>query len=715
MPHLFSATVVDGKVTIVATVAGDQLDTPQPTVIRGTDSTADETPTLFIIDGEGGLDWSTPVEDGIDGTNGVRGAGQFPASVVLGAGVEPPLVTSTTFSDNALVIIVARLGAGATPVAGDVAIITYVRTDSTVQTRSGIFNGTSWEEFDYQIDGNLLVTGTVVADTINANTVIANDVQSSGFQAGVSGYQLDGSTGNAEFSNVTIRGNSTVESTSIEGTGIFGVAEEGLSIMTAQSFADGQHSTNMLDQIGDASILYPASNYGTGWSIDNGTDSQGNPDVILSIGVSSTGASIPVNFPGAELPAGVTGGFIVRLTRGSSISYFRSWTGTGLGNPNTSTTISNNTRLAGDALVAGVTTSVTLAFFNGIEDPVVGDTFTSYINRQDGQFNINPDLLFQFEREAVTSGSAGAMTISDLVLTLEFAPVHPDSPLISPVTTPSLTITETAPTTGETVGTRVLSITDSSIVQFGPDQSIAFQPAAFGTLPTVEIGDVVTLRVSFTVENVGTGNFRGLSTLFNVRDISLATGRPSLFSTLALDTSDTTASIGSSDPNQFNLTVAGGLGTRVLYDRVFDGTSQLIRGIDLGKAGFVMVRWDNTSPNADTPNVGIYPFQNAFFTNAADRLQSSTTNANSTYYVERFVPAPGESLNDGQSAIKLVDVIDNAGSRKGSLWTKVTESGLNTELMLTPESGATGVFIIGVFITSWNFGTIIPVSDIENS
>ena len=706
MPHLFSATVVDGKVTIVATVAGDQLDTPQPTVIRGTDSTADETPTLFIIDGEGGLDWSTPVEDGIDGTNGVRGAGQFPASVVLGAGVEPPLVTSTTFSDNALVIIVARLGAGATPVAGDVAIITYVRTDSTVQTRSGIFNGTSWEEFDYQIDGNLLVTGTVVADTINANTVIANDVQSTGFLAGSTGYQLDGSTGNAEFSNVTIRGNSTVESTSISGTGIWGVAERGLSRMDAQSFADGQHTilpgsgNQILDQI-STPVNYSFNDYTAGdWVIETV-----GSDIRISLGTStSSGAGVPA---GAQLPNGVTGGFIVRWFQNGNTSFFEGWTGTNA--TGFTTTISNATKLAGVDLVAGDSQPATVTFFNGITTPTTSDTFTSYIVRQDGQFSLDPDMLIQFTRVPVTSGTAGTMTITDLVLTLEFEQIEDAAdegtqPVINSRSTPELTITETG------AGVRTLSIIDDTIVKFGTDQRIEFQPDAFtdfqgAGLPTLEIGTIVTLRVRFTA--TGTSNFRGLNTFLNVRDVSLAGGAPSLFSTLALDTTDTVASIGSDDNNKFSLTVAGGRGLRVVYDRVFAGRSKTVNGIDLGKSGFIMVRWNNGSPNEDTPNTGIYPFQNAFFTTAGDQLIKSTTNLNEEYFFGDVGDTEVET-----SAIKLVDVIDNAGSRKGSLWTKVTLSGLATQLILDTTGGDASADIIGVFITSWNFGTIRAVNEI---
>ena len=730
MPHVL-ATVVDGKVTIVATAAGDQIDTPQPTVVRGTDSTADTTPELLKVqDGAGGLDWSTPVEDGIDGTDGVRGAGQFPGNVTLSAGASAPLVVSMdtgsgSFFADALALIIARLGAGSLPVDGDVAIITYTQTDSTVQTRSGTFSGTAWADFDYQIDGNLLVTGSVVADTVNANTVIANDVASFGFLTGETGYKLYGTdnsvdmklAGDAEFNNVTIRGNSTVESSSINGTGIWGVAEQGLSIMTAQSFADGQHSLNILEQIGTP-IQYSFNDYNLGdWSIDTV-----GSDVILSLGTStSSGASVPNDAPGAIFPTGVTGGFIVRWFQNNNTSFFQAWTSTGFAAPGITTTISNNSLLSGPGIVAGDSQPGTVTFFNGITNPTRTE-FTSYIVRQDGAFTLDPDMLIQFERVAPTDGTTGgAITISDLELTLRFEPVEDAADMMTPpatpnLRTPSITLTETAPAVGQTVGTRALAFTDptdmrdiTTIVQFGTDQRLEFQPAAFGTsLPQVEIGTIVRLQLRFVAAG-DTGNtaFRGLGVFSNVRDISLAGGAPSLFSTLALDTTDTIASIGSDDINKFSLTVAGGRGLRVIYDRVFAGRSKTVNGIDLGKSGFIMVRWNNGSPNENTPNTGIYPFQNAFFTTAGDQLIKSTTNLNEEYFFGDVGDTEVET-----SAIKLVDVIDNAGSRKGSLWTKVTLSGLATQLILDTTGGDASADIIGVFITSWNFGTIRAVNEI---
>ena len=239
MPH-FTATADDsGKLTITASVAGDQMDTPQPTVIRGTGSDADETPTLSITDGGGGLDWSTPIEDGVNGTdgnNGTRGTIQLNASITLAVGVSAPVVGSIGFNNNTVTLIENLRGVDTPFVSGDIAIIVYTEVASdgseTTVTRSAIHNGGTgiddWEAFAYQIDGNLLVQGTVVADEIRADSVISNNVESDPYNAGINGYSLNGTTGNAEFNNVTIRGESTVESTSISGVGVWGVSTERL-------------------------------------------------------------------------------------------------------------------------------------------------------------------------------------------------------------------------------------------------------------------------------------------------------------------------------------------------------------------------------------------------------------------------------------------------------------------------------------------------------
>ena len=727
----------NGVVRITARVAGNQ-DLTLATVTQGmgvVPSTAIN-PGVTFTDGTGGLDWSTPVEDGINGVmgvGGVRGAGQFSISITLvGVGVIAPVVGSAEFNTNALAVIANILGVGVLPVAGDIMIITYTQPDGLVVTNPALHDGTGienddWAAFAYQIDGSLLVNGTVVADTIRADTVISNNVQSNPYNAGINGYSLNGTTGDAEFNNVTIRGDSTVDSTSIQGTGIWGVAERGLSIMSAQSFADELHSLDLLEEIRQSATVFgslgynntstqpPGQGYGVNWDI---TTVSGV--ITASIGISS--GSTPI-YDDAVFNADQTGGFILRWIQNSAItgeintSYFEGWTGTG----NTGTlitdrqvTISNDTKLAGPDLEVGNTNPANVTFFNGLIAPTVFTEFTSYINRQDGQFSVNPDMLFQYTRVPVTTGTNGAITFTQFRVSLNFRSFDLLTQVADTVRTPdNMTLTEDAAGQREIAIDGLTANQVNSLVRIGTAANgfrIEFQPAAFPNMPALlPIGTIVEARVSFTFTG-SPSNFRGLRTFSNVRDISVGTGRPSLYTTLALDTTDTVASIGSADPDKFNLTVAGGLGTRILYDRVFDGRSNSISGIDLGKAGFVMVRWDKGDLNDGLPNVGIYPFQNAFFTNQGDQLQSVDSNDISQYYVEQFV---GSTSNTGESSIKLVDVIDNGGDRKGSLWIRVTDSGLSTELLLTPEGTNTGVLIIGVFITSWNFGSIISVDDIR--
>ena len=877
------------KVIIIATSPGDQDDTTA-VVVRGTGvevpSTADETPGVTTRDGEGGVNWSLPVEDGVngdDGSTGVRGSGRFSASITLdqvslltlttegssgdtltatlngtaipyiivavddnlskqatklaeqinnsssyvsssdGAVIRitrtltgpvtfttefrsetsggetgnttgeytfdssTPLVGSLAFNINAFASIVTALGTGFIPVAGDVVTITYTTTDGTVVTRIALHDGTGtddddWSSFAYQIDGSLLVEGTVVADTIRAESVISNIVQSNpfvAFEEGVSegvGYQLDGTSGNAEFNNVTIRGNSTVESTSISGTGIWGVAQRIKSSMDAQSFADEQHILTILQQL-DTPLNYTAADYGLlgdrRWSID-AVGSGATADIVLSIGTSSGGDTIP-DAALFENVANTTGGFIVRFVQNARTSYFEGWTrnnNTGTATSDKFVTISNNTKLAGDDLIAGNgQNSAVVTFFNGLVTPNETE-FTSYIARQDGELVLTPNMTIDWTRVAQTAGTPGTMTLSGFELALTFEIIQDENDTLAPPiitrATPELVITETGagvrsiaftdliptnaaacsirggtftidtvqPTDEATCTTRGGTFsggvctgagvcTDSrpldDFVRFGTGARLEFQPGGFGDLPTgVEIGTIIRAQLRFTATGpTGDTNFRGLSTFFNTRDVSLAGGSPSLFTTLPLDTTDTVASIGSDDINKFSLTVAGGRGMRVIYDRVFSGRAKAVNGIDLGKAGFIMVRWDNLTPNDTTPNTAIYPFQNAFFTNAGDQLIKSDTNQNEEYF---FGDAGDTDVET--SAIKLVDITDNAGNEKGTLWIKVTRSGLATELILdavqvlipgqtdaqgNPLMGDIEVDIIGVFITSWNFGTIRPI------
>ena len=120
----------------------------------------------------------TPGTPGVDGTVGTRGPGRFEKSISR-AGTAP-LVGSATYNVDALALIASVLGGGINPVAGDIVIITYTNTTPTpdeVATRGAIHDGTGvddldWTSFALQIDGSLLVNGTVVGDSFDATSKI---------------------------------------------------------------------------------------------------------------------------------------------------------------------------------------------------------------------------------------------------------------------------------------------------------------------------------------------------------------------------------------------------------------------------------------------------------------------------------------------------------------------------------------------------------------
>ena len=67
------------------------------------------------------------------------------------------------------------------PVEGDVVVLTVTESDGGVATRAAIHDGTGianddWEAFAVQIDGNLLVDGTIVADKLAAFTITAGEI-----------------------------------------------------------------------------------------------------------------------------------------------------------------------------------------------------------------------------------------------------------------------------------------------------------------------------------------------------------------------------------------------------------------------------------------------------------------------------------------------------------------------------------------------------------
>ncbi len=180
--------------------------------------------------GTGNFSWGTVVQitgsdgangtdgtDGVDGTNGTngtngsngvdgtRGPGRFSANVTLG-NTTIPSIGSTDYNADAREGMCVAVGGTWTsscsdslgdPVAGDIMVVTYTDSVGDTFTRGGIHDGTGvadndWSGFDLQIDGNLLVSGTVVADTINMDTAnISGTLSAANIEA--SGLTIDSS------------------------------------------------------------------------------------------------------------------------------------------------------------------------------------------------------------------------------------------------------------------------------------------------------------------------------------------------------------------------------------------------------------------------------------------------------------------------------------------------------------------------------------------
>lgn len=122
---------------------------------------------------------------GNNGVNGQRGSGTFKYSF----NTVKPTLNDSTFLANASTAV------GGTPIHGDVVELGY--TDGQM---NAVLDGSTWKSFAMQIDGNLLVNGTVVADSIQAGAIISNQIKGGSKTGatsndGKTGFFLDG-TGN---------------------------------------------------------------------------------------------------------------------------------------------------------------------------------------------------------------------------------------------------------------------------------------------------------------------------------------------------------------------------------------------------------------------------------------------------------------------------------------------------------------------------------------
>ena len=111
---------------------------------------------------------------GTDGSTGTRGPGRFSKSIGV---TTAPAVGSSTFNTHARGSITDVLGSGVNPVAGDIVVITYTQSSGSIVTRAAVHDGTGiadndWGTFSLQIDGSLLVNGTVAGTAINSATSV---------------------------------------------------------------------------------------------------------------------------------------------------------------------------------------------------------------------------------------------------------------------------------------------------------------------------------------------------------------------------------------------------------------------------------------------------------------------------------------------------------------------------------------------------------------
>lgn len=171
------------------------------------------------------LSWSTPSELSSAGATGPQGPRGFIPLAYVVTDSNPLAYTSSQFTaafSASRGNVVAPIGAGYPPIAGDTAQFIWSAgngTPNTVQT----YNGTTWSSAIGQvIGGNLIVTGTVTANKLAANDIYAINLQSTNANLGninSAGYWLQANTGNARFGgNVWIGSSLTVGNLITSGT-----------------------------------------------------------------------------------------------------------------------------------------------------------------------------------------------------------------------------------------------------------------------------------------------------------------------------------------------------------------------------------------------------------------------------------------------------------------------------------------------------------------
>jgi len=146
--------------------------------------------------GVGNYVWSNIIESsgtqnnnvGNTGSNAPRGPGLFK---VDNTATSLPTINDSDFLADAISAI-----PDSTPTSGDVVSITYTGL-TPIQSLHARYDGSNWVAFNFEIAGNLLVDGTVIADTIKTTSIITNTIKggdktSTTPNNGQQGFYLDG-------------------------------------------------------------------------------------------------------------------------------------------------------------------------------------------------------------------------------------------------------------------------------------------------------------------------------------------------------------------------------------------------------------------------------------------------------------------------------------------------------------------------------------------
>lgn len=192
--------------------------------------------------------------DVTDGTNGMNGT-DAPRSTQVAVYVGPltsapnsPTATSIDFNSRTITGLTTSPAWQTSPVA-----VAVTDTDNLFYT--------SVLTFTESTRGG---TQTVSASTPVASINFGDNIQSDNFVSGSAGWQIQRDSGNAEFSNVTVRGDSTVDTSTIGGNALFELAFASIGVTQPDlgtSWTDYVIDRRIVDRAGTLTIEEPTANF----------------------------------------------------------------------------------------------------------------------------------------------------------------------------------------------------------------------------------------------------------------------------------------------------------------------------------------------------------------------------------------------------------------------------------------------------------------------